>query len=56
MRALESGAADTGPFPEAHTAAFGSTVPKALSDFLGFDAVRSGSGTATCMSEEELLA
>ncbi|HEY2296775.1 MAG TPA: threonine synthase [Jatrophihabitans sp.] len=39
-----------------HTVAFGITVPKALGDFLVLDAVRSTSGTAVAVSDEDLLA
>jgi threonine synthase len=56
VRAFESGATESEPFPNAHTVAFGITVPKALGDFLVLDAVRSTGGTAICVSDEELLA
>jgi threonine synthase len=54
VRAFESGAAESEPFPHAHTVAFGITVPKALGDFLVLDAVRATSGTAISVSDEEL--
>jgi threonine synthase len=56
VRAFESGAAESEPFPDARTVAFGITVPKALGDFLVLDAVRSTGGTAISVSDEELLA
>ena len=56
VRAFESGAAESEPFPGAHTVAFGITVPKALGDFLVLDAVRSSGGTAISVSDDELLA
>jgi threonine synthase len=56
VRAFESGAAESEPFPNAHTVAFGITVPKALGDFLVLDAVRSTGGTAISVSDEELSA
>jgi threonine synthase len=56
VRAFESGATESEPFPDARTVAFGITVPKALGDFLVLDAVRSTGGTAISVSDEELLA
>ncbi|HEX3589206.1 MAG TPA: pyridoxal-phosphate dependent enzyme [Pseudonocardiaceae bacterium] len=56
VRAFESGAEVSEPFPNAHTIAFGITVPKALGDFLILDAVRSTDGTAVAVSDEALLA
>ena len=44
------------PFQNAHTVAFGITVPKALGDFIVLDAVRATGGTAISVSDEELLA
>jgi threonine synthase len=56
VRAFESGSRESEPFPNAHTVAFGITVPKALGDFLVLDAVRATDGTAISVSDEELLA
>jgi threonine synthase len=56
VRAFDSGAAESEPFPNARTVAFGITVPKALGDFLVLDAVRATDGTAISVSDEELLA
>jgi len=56
VKAYESGAEISQPFPNAHTVAFGITVPKALGDFLILDAVRRTDGTAIAVSDAELLA
>ena len=55
VAAFEAGAEVSEPFPNAHTIAFGITVPKALGDFLMLDAVRSTEGTAIAVSDKELL-
>ncbi|HEV3358175.1 MAG TPA: threonine synthase [Pseudonocardiaceae bacterium] len=56
VRAFESGADVSVPFENAHTIAFGLTVPKALGDFLVLEAVRATEGTAVAVSDEALLA
>jgi threonine synthase len=56
VRAFETGADVSEPFPNAHTIAFGITVPKALGDFLVLDAVRSTGGTAIAVTDDQLLA
>ncbi|HTU75825.1 MAG TPA: threonine synthase [Trebonia sp.] len=56
VRAFESGATESEPFPDARTVAFGITVPKALGDFLVLEAVRATGGTAISVSDAELLA
>ncbi|HEX4701726.1 MAG TPA: threonine synthase [Pseudonocardiaceae bacterium] len=56
VRAFESGATESEPFPDAHTVAFGLTVPKALGDFLVLDAVYRTEGTAIAVTDDELLA
>ncbi len=56
VRAFETGADVSEPWPDSHTVAFGITVPKALGDFLVLDAVRSTGGTAIAVSDEALLA
>lgn len=56
VRAFEDGASDSVPFPNAHTVAFGITVPKALGDFLVLQAVRETNGTAIAVSDDDLLA
>src|SRR5260370_29970771 len=56
VRAFERGARESEPWPDAHTVAFGITVPKALGDFLVLDAVYATGGTAVAVTDEELLA
>lgn len=56
VRAFEQGAADSEPFADARTVAFGITVPKALGDFLVLEAVYRTEGTAVAVTDEELLA
>jgi threonine synthase len=53
--AFHAGADVSIPFPDAHTVAFGITVPKALGDFLVLRAVRETGGTAIAVSDDELL-
>jgi threonine synthase len=56
VRAFDAGAAESEPWVDARTVAFGITVPKALGDFLVLDAVRSTGGTAVAVTDEDLLA
>ena len=56
VAAFEAGLAASTPPPNAHTVAFGITVPKALGDFLVLDAVRATGGTAIAVTDEDLLA
>jgi len=56
VRAFASGARQSEPWPDAHTVAFGLTVPKALGDFLVLDAVYTTGGTAIAVDDEALLA
>jgi threonine synthase len=56
VEAFSRGEAESTPFPNAHTIAFGITVPKALGDFLVLEAVRETGGTAIAVTDEELLA
>jgi threonine synthase len=56
VEAYEAGKDESVPFPDAHTVAFGITVPKALGDFLVLDAVRKTEGTAIAVSDADLLA
>ncbi len=56
VAAFASGAAESQPWPDARTVAFGITVPKALGDFLVLDAVRGTRGTAVAVTDEALLA
>jgi len=55
VRAFESGAPRSEFFPNAHTAASGLRVPKALGDFLVLDAVRKSGGTCIAVTDEEML-
>jgi threonine synthase len=55
VRAFEDGASESVPFPDAHTVAFGITVPKALGDFLVLSAIRATDGTAIAVSDADLL-
>ncbi|MCF3963265.1 threonine synthase [Streptomyces fuscigenes] len=56
VEAYEAGKDESEPFPDAHTVAFGITVPKALGDFLVLEAVRATEGTAIAVSDADLLA
>jgi threonine synthase len=56
VRAFETGARESEPWPDAHTVAFGITVPKALGDFLVLDALYATGGTAVAVDDEALLA
>ncbi|MEW2544932.1 threonine synthase [Streptomyces sp. NPDC047002] len=56
VEAYEQGKDESVPFPDAHTVAFGITVPKALGDFLVLEAVRRTEGTAIAVSDADLLA
>lgn len=56
VRAFESGADVSEPFPDSSTIAFGINVPKALGDFLVLEAVRATEGTAVAVSDDALLA
>jgi threonine synthase len=56
VEAFHAGLDESSPPANAHTVAFGITVPKALGDFLVLDAVRSTGGTAVAVTDEELLA
>jgi threonine synthase len=56
VRAFESGARESALWEDAHTVAFGITVPKALGDFLVLDAIYSTGGTAVAVDDADLLA
>jgi threonine synthase len=56
VRAFEAGAAESEPWEDAMTAAFGINVPKALGDFLVLEAVRATDGTAVAVEDEDILA
>jgi threonine synthase len=54
--AFHAGRTESTAPANAHTIAFGITVPKALGDFLVLEAVRATAGTAIAVTDEELLA
>src|SRR5262249_26249140 len=56
VRAFASGAAESAPWPDPRTVAFGITVPKALGDFLVLDALYATGGTAVAVADEAPLA
>jgi threonine synthase len=56
VEAFDAGLDESSAPPDAHTVAFGITVPKALGDFLVLDAVRSTDGTAIAVTDDDLLA
>jgi threonine synthase len=56
VRAFLRGARRAEPWVDAHTVAFGITVPAPLGDELILDAVRGSGGTAIAVDDEELLA
>jgi threonine synthase len=56
VRAFQEGARESEPWPDAHTVAFGITVPKPLGDFLILDALYATRGTALAVTDEALLA
>jgi threonine synthase len=56
VRAFEAGARESQLWEDAHTVAFGITVPKALGDFLVLDALYATAGTAVAVDDVDLLA
>jgi threonine synthase len=56
VRAYEEGLAESEPWPDARTVAFGITVPKALGDFLVLRAVAETEGCAIAVDDAEILA
>ena len=56
VKAFASGAAESEPWPNPRTVAFGITVPKALGDFLVLDALYATGGIAVAVDDEALLA
>ena len=55
VRAFEAGARESEFWENAHTCAFGITVPKAIGDFLVLDAVYETDGCAIAVSDEDTL-
>jgi threonine synthase len=56
VKAFQVGAAESEPWPDPKTVAFGLTVPKALGDFLVLEALYATGGTAVAVTDEALLA
>jgi threonine synthase len=56
VRAFEAGARHADVWADAHTVAFGITVPQSIGDFLVLDAVRATNGTALAVDDADLLA
>jgi len=56
VKAFQAGAAESEPWPDPKTVAFGLMVPKPLGDFLILDAVYATGGTAVGVTDEALLA
>jgi threonine synthase len=55
VRAFEEGTPKAAPWPDAHTAADGLRVPRAIGDFLILDAVRRSGGTALAVSDTDMI-
>jgi threonine synthase len=55
VRAFDAGLRSAQPWENAHTVAFGITVPKALGDFLILDALYETNGTAIAVDDADLL-
>jgi threonine synthase len=56
VRAFEAGTPRAEPWENAHTAADGLRVPRAIGDFLILQAVRESGGTALAVSDEQMVA
>jgi threonine synthase len=56
VKAYEAGATRAEPWPDAHTVAYGLTVPSPLGDELILTALRETNGTAIAVDDAELLA
>jgi threonine synthase len=56
VRAFGIRAAESEPWPDPRTVAFGLTVPKALGDFLVLEALYATGGTAVAVTDDALLA
>jgi threonine synthase len=55
VRAFEQGAEKAAPWENAHTAADGLRVPRAIGDFLILKAVRDSNGTAVAVTDEDMV-
>ncbi|MEA2552354.1 MAG: threonine synthase [Fimbriimonadaceae bacterium] len=56
VRAFEQGERFAAEFPNAHTAASGLRVPRAIADFVMLDLIRASGGTAVTVSDAEMIA
>nr|WP_203590698.1 threonine synthase [Streptomyces sp. SID13031] len=56
VQAWEKGLPSSEPWPDAHTIAFGITVPKALGDFLLLQAIAETGGCAVAVEDADILA
>ena len=56
VRAFQAAAAESEPWPDPRTVAFGLTVPKALGDFLILEALYATGGIAVTVTDDALLA
>lgn len=56
VRAFEQGERFAELFPNAHTAASGLRVPRAVGDFIMLDLLRSGGGTAVTVTDADMIA
>ena len=56
VEAFAAGASSGADVPNAHTAASGLRVPKAVGDFIMLDILRNSGGTAVSVTDEDLLA
>ena len=55
VRAFEQGTPNAAPWEDAHTAADGLRVPRAIGDFLILQAVRDSGGTALAVSDRQMV-
>jgi threonine synthase len=55
VAALEAGATECTPWPDARTVAFGLTVPRPLGDFLILEALAETAGTAIAVEDDDVL-
>ncbi|MFD7157575.1 threonine synthase [Kribbella sp. NPDC059898] len=56
VEAWQKGLRESTPWPDAHTVAFGITVPKALGDFLVLQAIEETGGCALAVDDVDILA
>lgn len=56
VAAFEKGERFAAEFPNAHTAASGLRVPRAIADFIMLDLIRESKGTAIAVTDEEMIA